>query len=149
MANKNEAAQLSAETIKMLIDQSHEVKKHSHCPYSKFRVGSALLTVDNRVITGCNVENACFYLGFCAERNAIAKAVSEGSKKFKAIAIASDMTDQFISPCGACRQYMREFGTNWRVFLSKPDGSYLERTLEDLLPVSFGPEDPFRPRVSQ
>ncbi|TWW61644.1 cytidine deaminase b isoform X2 [Takifugu flavidus] len=140
-AADHSSAQLSAEMIKKLIEQSHEAKKQAYCPYSKFRVGSALLTADNRVITGCNMENACNNLGICAERNAVAKAVSEGCRQFKAIAIASDMTEKYISPCGGCRQVLREFGTNWRVFLSKADGSYLERTVEDLLPISFGPDD--------
>eukprot|EP00066_Takifugu_rubripes_P007855 XP_003973662.1 PREDICTED: cytidine deaminase-like [Takifugu rubripes] len=140
-AADHSSAQLSAEMIKKLIEQSHEAKKQAYCPYSKFRVGSALLTADNRVITGCNVENACSNLGICAERNAVAKAVSEGCRQFKAIAVASDMTEKYISPCGGCRQVLREFGTNWIVFLSKADGSYLERTVEDLLPISFGPDD--------
>uniref|UniRef100_A0A3Q4AIQ9 Cytidine deaminase n=1 Tax=Mola mola TaxID=94237 RepID=A0A3Q4AIQ9_MOLML len=127
--------------VKKLIQQSQEAKKQAYCPYSKFRVGAALLTLENHVFTGCNVENACYNLGICAERNAMAKAVSEGCKVFKAIAIASDMNDQFISPCGGCRQFMREFGTNWDVFLTKPDGSYLEKTVDELLPISFGPAE--------
>ncbi|XP_067359289.1 cytidine deaminase b isoform X2 [Channa argus] len=133
--------QLSKETVKKLIHQSHEAKKQAYCPYSNFRVGAALLTFDNFVFTGCNVENACYNLGICAERNAISKAISEGSRTFKAIAIASDLNDEFISPCGGCRQFMREFGLNWDVYLSKPDGSYVKMTVEELLPVSFGPEE--------
>ncbi|XP_037535017.1 cytidine deaminase b, partial [Nematolebias whitei] len=91
--------------------------------------------------TGCNVENASYNLGLCAERTAISKAVSEGYRSFKAIAIASDLCDQFISPCGGCRQFMREFGSDWDVYLSKPDGSYRRMTVDELLPASFGPED--------
>ncbi|KAM3622415.1 uncharacterized protein V6R79_024741 [Siganus canaliculatus] len=132
---------LSQETVRTLIQRSQEAKKQAYCPYSKFRVGAALLTSDNSVITGCNVENACYNLGVCAERNAISKAVSEGYSTFKAIAIASDLDHQVISPCGGCRQFMREFGKNWDVFLSKPDGSYLRMTVDELLPHSFGPED--------
>ncbi|KAI7794954.1 cytidine deaminase-like [Triplophysa rosa] len=127
--------------VKELIGRSLEAKKFAYCPYSKFRVGAALLTHDGTVFTGCNVENACFCLGICAERTAISKAVSEGHRDFKAIAIASDMCEQFISPCGGCRQFMREFGANWDVYLSKPDGSYVEMRVGDLLPASFGPED--------
>ncbi|NP_991242.1 cytidine deaminase b [Danio rerio] len=127
--------------IKELTRKSQEAKKFAYCPYSKFRVGAALLTHDGTVFTGCNVENACFNLGICAERVAISKAVSEGYRDFKAIAIASDMCENFISPCGGCRQFMREFGSNWEVYLSKPDGSYVEMTVEELLPASFGPED--------
>ncbi|KAJ7998883.1 hypothetical protein DPEC_G00209590 [Dallia pectoralis] len=128
-------------TVKGLIHRSLEVKEFAYCPYSKFRVGAALLAHDGRVFTGCNVENGCYNLGVCAERNAIAKAVSEGYRSFKAIAIASDLLDQFISPCGGCRQFMREFGANWDVYLSKPDGSYIKMCVNELLPVSFGPED--------
>ncbi|XP_031695616.1 cytidine deaminase-like [Anarrhichthys ocellatus] len=132
---------LSQETVKKLIQQSQEAKQQAYCCYSNFRVGAALLTKDDTVITGCNVENACYNLGVCAERNAIAKAVSQGHRSFKAIAIASDMNDKFISPCGGCRQFMREFGLHWDVYMSKPDGSYLKKTVEELLPVSFGPEE--------
>uniref|UniRef100_A0A8C2AHG1 Cytidine deaminase b n=1 Tax=Cyprinus carpio TaxID=7962 RepID=A0A8C2AHG1_CYPCA len=79
-------------------------------------------------------KNACFNLGICAERTAISKAISEGYRGFKAIATAS------TSPCGGCRQFMR-LGANWDVYLSKPDGSYVEMSVEELLPASFGPED--------
>lgn len=121
--------------------EAEEVKTRAYCPYSRFRVGSAVLGADGRVFTGCNVENACYNLGQCAERNAIAKAVSEGCKSFRAIVISSDLSEQFISPCGGCRQFMREFGSDWEVFLTKPDGSYLSMKVNELLPVSFGPED--------
>ncbi|XP_059384717.1 cytidine deaminase b [Carassius carassius] len=94
--------------IKELIWKSLEARKFAYCPYSKFRVGAALLTHDGTVFTGCNVENACFCLGICAEKTAISKAVSHGYRDFKAIAIASDMCEQFVSPCGGCRQFMRE-----------------------------------------
>ncbi|KAF7696230.1 cytidine deaminase a [Silurus meridionalis] len=124
-----------------LIAKSHEAKDFAYSPYSKFRVGAALLTRDGTVYTGCNVENACLALGICAEVVTISKAVSEGHREFKAIAIASDMADNFISPCGGCRQFMREFGLQWEVYMSKPDGSFLKQTVNDLLPVSFGPED--------
>ncbi|KAM6948085.1 cytidine deaminase-like [Lycodopsis pacificus] len=132
---------LPQETVEKLIQKSQEAKNQAYCPYSKFRVGAALLTEDDSVITGCNVENACYNLGICAERNAMAKAVSEGHKSFKAIAIASDMNDKFITPCGGCRQFMREFGLLWDVYMSKPDGSHQKMTVAELLPVSFGPEE--------
>ncbi|XP_030632116.1 cytidine deaminase b [Chanos chanos] len=124
-----------------LIQKSQDAKKFAYCPYSKFRVGAALLADDGTVFTGCNVENASYTLGICAERNAMSKAISEGYRNFKAIAIASDLCDQFISPCGGCRQFMREFGVDWKVYMSKPDGTYILMSVEELLPVSFGPED--------
>ncbi|XP_062871099.1 cytidine deaminase a [Trichomycterus rosablanca] len=124
-----------------LIKKSHQAKEFAYSLYSKFRVGAALLTHNGTVFTGCNVENSCYNLGICAERVTIAKAVSEGHQNFKAIAIASDMVDNFISPCGGCRQFMREFGLQWDVYLTKPDGSFKKMTVEELLPVSFGPDD--------
>uniref|UniRef100_A0A673HHJ2 Cytidine deaminase n=1 Tax=Sinocyclocheilus rhinocerous TaxID=307959 RepID=A0A673HHJ2_9TELE len=126
---------------KELVQKSQEAKEQAYCPYSKFRVGAAVLTSDGTVFTGCNVENASYPLGLCAERTAISKAVSEGYISFKAIAIASDLEDRFISPCGACRQFMREFGSQWDVYMSKSDGSYKLMTVEELLPSSFGPDD--------
>ncbi|CAL8340100.1 unnamed protein product [Lota lota] len=135
----------SSETPQDVVDQlicrSLEAKTHAYCPYSKFRVGAALLTHDGKVFTGCNVENACYNLGVCAERNVIANAVSEGYRSFRAIAIASDLNDQFISPCGGCRQFMREFGSSWVVYLTKPDGSHVKMDVSRLLPMSFGPEE--------
>ncbi|TSL61180.1 Cytidine deaminase [Bagarius yarrelli] len=124
-----------------LIAISQKAKTFAYSPYSKFRVGAALLTHEGTIFTGCNVENACLTLGICAERVAISKAVSEGHREFKAIAIASDMAKDFISPCGGCRQFMREFGLHWEVYLSKPDGSFIKNTVAELLPVSFGPEE--------
>uniref|UniRef100_A0A673XQR2 Cytidine deaminase b n=1 Tax=Salmo trutta TaxID=8032 RepID=A0A673XQR2_SALTR len=79
-------------------------KEFAYCPYIRFRVGAALLAHDGKVFTG----EMCYNLGVCAERNTISKAVSEAYRSFKAIAIASDLIDQFISPCGGCRQFMRE-----------------------------------------
>ncbi|XP_059926431.1 cytidine deaminase b [Gadus macrocephalus] len=129
------------EVVDQLIRSSMEAKTHAYCPYSKFRVGAALLTHDNKVFKGCNVENACYNLGVCAERNAMAKAVSEGYKSFRAIAIASDLNDQFIYPCGGCRQFMREFGQSWEVYPTKSDGTHVKMDVSQLLPMSFGPED--------
>ncbi|KAH9471543.1 hypothetical protein Pst134EA_005436 [Puccinia striiformis f. sp. tritici] len=83
-------------------------REFSYSPYSNFRVGAAILTVDDEVITGCNVENAAFSPGSCAERTAFVKAVSEGKRHFKALAIAIDI-DGACSPCGVCRQFAREF----------------------------------------
>ncbi|XP_012295162.1 cytidine deaminase isoform X1 [Aotus nancymaae] len=141
MAQKRPACTLKPECVQRLLVCSQEAKKSAYCPYSHFPVGAALLTQDGRIFQGCNIENACYPLGICAERTAIQKAISEGYKDFRAIAIASDMQDDFISPCGACRQVMREFGTNWAVYMTKPDGTYIVMTVQELLPSSFGPED--------
>ncbi|XP_046556708.1 cytidine deaminase-like [Haliotis rubra] len=96
------------EKLQELVKTSHEMKKMAYFPYSQFPVGAALLTADETMFTGCNVENASYGLGICAERTAIVKAVSEGHQKFKAIAIASDLKERTIVPCGACRQVLME-----------------------------------------
>ncbi|XP_036299697.1 cytidine deaminase [Pipistrellus kuhlii] len=141
MAQERPARALDPEDVRRLLRCSQEAKRSAYCPYSHFPVGAALLTWDGKVFSGCNVENACYPLGICAERTAIQKAISEGYKNFRAIAIASDLQDDFISPCGACRQVMREFGSSWAVYMTKPDGTYVVRTVQELLPASFGPED--------
>ncbi|XP_051027915.1 cytidine deaminase [Acomys russatus] len=141
MAQERPSSTVEPEHVQRLLLSSREAKKSAYCPYSHFPVGAALLTRDGRIFSGCNVENACYPLGVCAERTAIQKAISEGYKDFRAIAIASDLQEEFISPCGACRQVMREFGTDWAVYMTKPDGTYVVRTVRELLPASFGPED--------
>ena len=113
-----------------------DASKNAYAPYSGFKVGAALLCSDNSVYTGCNVENAVYPLGLCAEKNAICKAVSDGKKEFKAIAIAGSKDDDFTKPCfpcGACRQVMQEFcGDDFVIVLSDR-----WTTLEVLLPGKF------------
>ncbi|RWS10466.1 cytidine deaminase-like protein [Dinothrombium tinctorium] len=100
--------ELSEDQIQELVTKSLEGAKYSYSPYSGFPVGAALLCEDGSLYTGSNVENVSYGLGICAERTAIVKAVSEGKLKFKAIAIISPALDDFISPCGACRQFLLE-----------------------------------------
>ncbi|KAL3861056.1 hypothetical protein ACJMK2_007143 [Sinanodonta woodiana] len=126
--------------IQELIKLSHEAKSYAYAPYSDFKVGAALLCSDGTISTGCNVENAVYPLGICAERTAIVKAVSEGHRKFLAIAIASDMKDAIISPCGSCRQTLIEFGTEWDVYMTKSDMTYEVMKTGELLPHSFTPD---------
>lgn len=95
-----------------LIQKAIEAREKAYAPYSKFKVGAALLSNDGRVCTGCNVENASFGLCLCAERIAIGKAISEGQREFQAIAVAAT---PLASPCGACRQFLLEFGTEIEV----------------------------------
>ncbi|XP_048681103.2 cytidine deaminase isoform X1 [Caretta caretta] len=135
------ASPVGHEQIQLLLNVCKEAKKSAYCPYSHFPVGAALLTCDGKIFSGCNVENACYPLGICAERTAIQKAVSEGYVNFRAMAIASNTEDDFIVPCGACRQVMREFSRDWDIYMTKPDGTYIVKTLQELLPLSFGPED--------
>jgi cytidine deaminase len=91
-----------------LIAAAKAAQRRAHAPYSKFRVGAALLTKSGKIITGCNVENASYGLTICAERVAITKAVSEGHRQFRAIAVVAPAAA--VSPCGACRQVLAEFG---------------------------------------
>ena len=110
---------------------------YSYSPYSHYPVGAALLAEDGRVFTGCNVENAAFGNTLCAERTALCKAVSEGARKFTAIAIASRGSAPF--PCGACRQSLYEFAPDLRVMVTW-DGNVRKTTLRALLPEGFGPD---------
>ena len=124
------------ESITALLKSSIKAKAHSHSPYSKFRVGAALLTDTGEIIDGCNVENASYGLSICAERTALVKAVSMGFKKFPAIAVTTDM-EEFIAPCGACRQVIAEFGVDCDVYLVKSDLSYKKMRVSELLPLAF------------
>ena len=111
----------------------------AYCPYSRFPVGAALECEDGTVFTGCNVENAAYPAGICAERNAIFHAVSQGHTRFRRIVIAGRGKD-FCAPCGVCRQVMREFSTDLEIICLNGDGEDRSFTLEELLPHSFGPE---------
>ncbi|XP_071109249.1 cytidine deaminase-like [Haliotis cracherodii] len=140
-------SEYSEDQVQQLVKKSHEMKQMSYCPYSNFPVGAALLTADGTVFTGCNVENASYGLVICAERTAIVKAVSEGHRKFKAMALASDLKEIAIVPCGACRQFLVEFGVDWDVIMTKPDMTYEVMKTKELLPLCFVPTDLQRVRV--
>ena len=131
--------------ISELCGKAAEMRTMSYAPYSKFTVGSALLTSDGKVYTGCNIENSAYGPSVCAERTAIFKAVSEGHKDFVAIAISGgpeNSDSQYCSPCGVCRQVMREFcDGSFKIFLARSADDYKEFTLGALLPESFGPEN--------
>ncbi len=122
-----------------LIERAIEAQKNAYVPYSHFHVGAALLTEDGDIYTGCNIENASYTPTVCAERTAIFKAVSEGHKKIKKIAIVGD--SDLTYPCGVCRQVIREFGKNAEIIIANSPDNYKTYTLEELLPHSFGPED--------
>jgi len=146
----------------LLMKKAQEVRKNAYTPYSHFAVGAALLGNDGMVYTGCNVENAAYSPGNCAERTAVFKAVSEGCTCFGAIAIVGAKEGEvpggkenvgtsgnkeaaagtICSPCGVCRQVLREFcdEKSFRVYLTDGVKLYFY-TLEELLPLSFGPEN--------
>lgn len=124
---------------KGLIKKALEAKQMAYVPYSEFSVGAAVLTENNEIYTGCNIEIASYSPTLCAERTAIFKAVSEGELKIKAIAIVGDA--EYTYPCGVCRQVIREFGKDALIIIANSEDDYKEYMLEDLLPYSFGPED--------
>jgi cytidine deaminase len=123
-----------------LIKKAIEAKNFSHSPYSKFRVGAALLTDNDEIITGCNIENASYGLTICAERTAIFKAYSEGKRKFKSIAISSD-DKNFCPPCGACRQIIWELCGDIEVILIDGNQNLKIFKSSDFLPFPFGDEN--------
>jgi cytidine deaminase len=120
-----------------LLEAAREAQGAAYAPYSKFRVGAALEATDGRVFLGCNVENASYGLTICAERAALASAVTAGARKFLRIVVVSDC-DPPASPCGACRQALAEFGLELQVAAIGPGGE-LRWTLADLLPDAFIP----------
>jgi cytidine deaminase len=119
-----------------LVIAARRAREFAHAPFSRFRVGAALETENGTVITGCNVENATYGLTVCAERVAVLKAVSEGHRVFRRIAIVAD-TAEPTPPCGACRQILWEFGGNLEVILANLTEETGRFRLEDLLPLPF------------
>ena len=111
----------------------------AYCPYSHFAVGAALECADGTVFTGCNIENAAFSPTICAERTAVAKAVSEGHTDFVRIVVAG-RCESFCVPCGVCRQVLREFAPDMEFICLNSKGEEQVFTLSELLPHSFGPE---------
>ena len=124
---------------KELIKRALEAQLRAYVPYSNFKVGAAVLMEDGKVFTGCNIEIASYSPTICAERTAIFKAISEGHKKIKTIAVVGD--SNFTYPCGVCRQVIREFGKDATIIVANSEEDYREYRLEELLPHSFGPED--------
>ncbi|XP_002167076.1 probable cytidine deaminase [Hydra vulgaris] len=131
---------LTEKEVSNLLDSCIKAKENSYSPYSKFRVGAALYTTCGKTFTGCNVENVSYGLAICAERTAYVKAVSEGYTSFKACAVSTDVKDSFTYPCGACRQFMSEFG-DVEVFLTNDDKNHTITTLKKLLPFQFSAEE--------
>lgn len=124
-----------------LMNESKAAREKAYVPYSKFPVGAALLGEDGTVYHGCNIENSAYSMTNCAERTAFFKAISNGVKTFKALAVVGD-TDGPISPCGACRQVIAEFCEgSMPVYLTNLKGDVLETTVAELLPGAFSKED--------
>ena len=119
-----------------IVKAAQKAKRNSYSPYSKIRIGAAVLTQSGKIFTGCNIENSSFSLAICAERTTLFKAVSESHKKFKTIVIASDK-NEFITPCGACRQVIMELAGNIDVILVNGKGKSKATKLATLLPMPF------------
>jgi cytidine deaminase len=132
-------AGLTDEERRALIDLANEARRRAYAPYSNYHVGAALRTKSGRIFTGCNVENAAYPTGMCAERIAIFKAVSEGERQFEVIAV---VTSNGGSPCGGCRQVMAEFSLDTIVLIGDGEGRLIqETTVAGLLPGAFTPKD--------
>jgi homotetrameric cytidine deaminase len=127
-----------------LIVAATDARTRAYVPYSHYAVGAAILTADGQIHGGCNIENASYGLTSCAERNAIFGLVGRSSdpdaRRIRAVAVVTAGSDP-ATPCGACRQVIREFGKDAAIIIANTDGTvFLRTTLEDLLPHSFGPE---------
>jgi len=125
---------------KSLAVKAADAKSKALPTYSDFHVGAALLTEDDKIYTGCNIESSSYSLTICAERTAIFKAISEGERKFKAIAVAGD-TEGFISPCGACRQIISDLCGNIDVVLVNSKNETKVLKTSELLPFAFSDKD--------
>lgn len=139
-ASRHISNKIGAPEIQVLATRSMGAKSAAYAPYSNFRVGATLLCETGEFIDGANVENAAYPVGTCAERVALGKAVTGGHTKFRAIAVATDVTPP-APPCGMCRQFIREFcQPDTPIFMFDKNGLFIIKTLNELLPYSFGPE---------
>lgn len=126
---------------KNLIREALKYRENAYVPYSNFKVGASVLMDDGKIYGGCNIENASYGATNCAERTAIFRAVAEGNKKLKAIAVVGDLSTH-TSPCGICRQVISEFADrDTDIILIKNEEEYLVKKLEDILPGAFTKED--------
>lgn len=123
-------------TESQLVEAARAVRLRAHAPFSHFLVGAALETEDGRIVTGCNIENATYGLTVCAERVAMFKALSEGHRRFRRVAVVADTSDP-TPPCGACRQILWEFGGDLEVILGDLTSMKGCHRLRDLLPLPF------------
>jgi cytidine deaminase len=127
---------VGADTARALLDHARAARANAYAPYSRFTVGAALLADDGRIFTGVNVENAAYPLSTCAERTAVARAVTEGARAFTAVAVVGPEDDQPCAPCGGCRQVLYEFGPDMLVIMAGA-GGYTATPLRELLPGAF------------
>ena len=133
MANKSLKTHLDENN---LIDTARKAMENAYAPYSKIKVGAALLTSSGKTYTGCNIENASYGLTVCAERVAVGCAVSQGEKNFIAIAVVNS-TEKIITPCGACLQVLSEFSKNLQIILVSAKNEIIRTDLKNLFPEPF------------
>ncbi len=131
-----EKRELTEQMINNLIETAKNALKQAYVPYSNYPVGSAMLTSGGEILSGCNVENASYGLTNCAERTAIFKAVSEGGRDIAAMAITAE-SENYASPCGACRQVIMEFGPEAWIILANKNNDYQLVKAKELLPGAF------------
>jgi len=130
-----------SENFTKLFEAAKKVRDKAHVPYSEFKVGAALLTEDNSIVVGCNVENAAYPQSQCAEATAIGNLVSQGFSKIKEVVVIGS-GNLLCSPCGGCRQRLREFASlDANIHMCDSNGHLKTSTLQELLPDSFGPEN--------
>lgn len=126
-------------TDQELVELAFTMLDRSYAPYSNFPVGAALEGSDGVVYTGCNVENAAYGSCICAERTALVKAVSEGCRSFRRLAVVGNSAD-YCWPCGSCRQMLYEFAPDLEILAANKDHQFVKYTLRQLLPCGFGPD---------
>jgi len=130
-----------SENFTKLFEAAKIVRAKAHVPYSKFKVGAAILTEDNSIVVGCNVENAAYPQSQCAEATAIGNLISQGFSKIKEVVVIGS-GNLLCSPCGGCRQRLREFASlDLHIHMCNSEGHLKTSTLKELLPDSFGPEN--------
>ena len=135
------ATTLAPAALARLFEAALAVQGRAYAPYSRFRVGAAVLDEQDRVHAGCNVENAAYPQGSCAETNAFGAMVAAGGRQVRALLVVGD-GENLVTPCGGCRQRLRELaGADTPVFIAGPGGVRATFTLEELLPHGFGPEN--------
>ena len=127
-----------------LVEAAQKARARAYSPYSGVKIGAAVLTSDGAVYSGCNIENASYGLSCCAERTAIFKAVSEGAPRITAVAVVGK-SEEFTTPCGACRQVMVEFNPRMKVLRRGADGFSEDTTAASLLPGHFKPDELSKP----
>lgn len=131
---------IDEQTWARLIDAAVEAASHAYAPYSKFKVGAALLTPDDEIILGCNIEYASFGATVCAERTALGSAVVQGKREFIALAVHTD-AERPTAPCGICRQSLAEFCGDMPILMVTASGQRLLMSLDELLPYRFSKDD--------